>query len=257
MGDPERLVKHKNLCSTHGSLQPRSPGVSMGALLLLLILLGTVVRAVEAKLPTTPDKSSSVPSAIPVRLTDLNFNTLVNGSDVWVIDVHSPWCPACQELKPVWDRLAARSDRDYQVGEINIQLEKVLMHRFGIRQIPTILLVSQEGDIYEFNGAFSVNSLHQFASKGWTKQRAENGGGGPLLEGCASPATRCGKAIGAVMTIPRWAKDTFLATRREFKHDVGLVAAIIAGPVFAGLCFICALDMYVVRKSKRNRRQRV
>ena len=195
-------------------------------------------------------RSSSVP------LTDLTFNAIVNGTDDWMIDVHSPWCPACQELKPVWDRLAARADREYQVGDINIHLEKVLMHRFGIRQIPTILIVTREGDVYEYEGAFSVNSLHQFASKGWRKRRVEEGGPGPLLEGCSSPATRCGKAIGSVMTAPRWIKETFVATRRDFKHgDLALLGAIIGGPVVAGLCFICMLDSYVVRKSKRRRAQ--
>jgi hypothetical protein len=58
------------------------------------------------------------------------------------------------------------------------------------------------------------------------------------------------------MTVPRWAKDKFAAKRREFKHDFGLVGAILAVPVFVGLCLICALDAYVVRKSRRNRRRR-
>lgn len=225
--------------------------MSGSKLLAALLFLFTVAASAEVALPTTP------PAGNPVRLTDLNFNTLVNGTDRWMVDVHSPWCPACQELKPVWDRLAARTDRDYQVGEINIQVEKTLLSRFGIRQIPAVLLITQEGEVYEFTGAFSVNSLHQFASKGWIKHRADEGGDGPMLEGCASPATRCGKAIGAVMTVPRWAKDKFAAKRREFKHDFGLVGAIIAAPVCVGLCLICALDAYVVRKSRRNRRRRV
>ncbi len=219
-------------------------------LLVVLLILVEMAASANVALPTTP------PAASAVRLTDLNFNTLVNGTDSWMIDVHSPWCPACQELKPVWDRLAARTDRDYQVGEINIQLEKTLLSRFGIRQIPAVLLVTQKGEVYEFSGAFSVNSLHQFASQGWTKQQADEGGDGPLLEGCASPATRCGKAIGVVMTVPRWTQDKFAAKRREFKHDFGLVGAIIAVPVLVGLVMICALDAYVVRKSKRNRRRR-
>lgn len=191
------------------------------------------------------------------QLTDLTFNALVNGTARWIIDVHSPWCPACQELRPVWERLAQLPDREYEVGEINIMAEKTLMRRFGIRQIPTILLVTPEGDVYEYSGAFSVNTLHQFASKGWTKLRVEEGGEGPTMAGCSSPATRCGRAIGAVMTIPRWIKETFAATRRDFKHgDLALLSAIVGGPVVAGLVFICALDSYVVHKSKRRDRRR-
>lgn len=243
--------KSKTRKSTLVSGIDRMPFPKLLVALLFLLTLGASAEA--DALPTTP-----LPGNAPIPLTDWNFNSLVsvNGTDRWMIDVHSPWCPACRELKPVWDRLAARTDRDYQVGEINIQVEKTLLIRFGIKQIPAVLLITQEGEVYEYVGAFSVNSLHQFASKGWAKLQAEEGGDGPMLKGCASPATRCGKAIGAVMTVPRWAKDKFAAKRREFKHDFGLVGAILAVPVFVGLCLICALDAYVVRKSRRNRRRR-
>lgn len=209
------------------------------------------------KLATTSTEKSNARALKPHRVTDLNFNTLINGTERWLIDMHSPWCPACQELRPVWDRLAQRTDRDYEVGEINIQVEVTLARRFNIRQIPTILLVTPEGDVYEYKGAFSVNSLHNFASKGWTKLRAEEGGDGPLLEGCSSPATQCGRTLGSIRTTPRWIKEKFVTARQDFQYgDLALLAAIIGGPVVIGLCFICMLDSYVVHKSKQRGRER-
>ena len=42
-------------------------------------------------------------------LTAESFETLVVGKEkgvTWLVDFHAPWCSHCQELVPVWNKLA-------------------------------------------------------------------------------------------------------------------------------------------------------
>jgi thiol-disulfide isomerase/thioredoxin len=180
-----------------------------------------------------------------IPLTDLNFDTLVNGSADWMINLHSPWCPACQEMSPVWERLVPKArEKGYLVGKVNVQDEKVLLHRFQITKLPTVVYVSrEERAVYEYRGAFTVNSMHQFASRSWRKEA-------PDLTGCASPVSFCGRCIGSFVTWPKKVKHGFLTTRKDFKYgDVTLIGLILGGPVLIGLCGICLLDAYVSKRS--------
>lgn len=216
----------------------------------LLLLLAVVVCCngggdAHEMLSTT--KQGVVPletTTGPIVLTDLTFDSLVNGTSDWMINLHSPWCPACQEMKPVWERLAHKAQGYYQVGTINVQEEKILLHRFQVTVLPTVMYVSHDGKVYEYKGALSVNSMHRFAMK---QQTSTIGDSTPQLEGCSSPVSRCGRILGRIMTAPTWIKKTFVGLRSDFKYgDVALIALILGGPVVMGLLCICLLDAYVV-----------
>lgn len=221
------------------------------ALLLLMLCWSSHAAPTE----TAKDVSSTSVEEIkrPVILTDLTFDSLVNGTSDWMINLHSPWCPACQEMKPVWERLAQKSQGIYQVGTINVQEEKILLHRFQVNALPTVVYVSKgkRGSVYDYKGAFSVNSMHRFAMRHHTNKVHDHV---PWLEGCASPVSRCGRILGRIVTTPTWVKKTFVSMRRDFRYgDVALIALILGGPVVMGLMCICLLDMYVVHAVHHRR----
>jgi len=150
--------------------------------------------------------------------------------------------------------LAKKAQGAYKVGKINVQEEKVLLHRFQVTVLPTVVFVSNDGrgSVYEYKGAFSVNSMHRFAMKHHSKKIDDDA---PWLAGCSSPVSRCGRLLGKVVTAPTWIKSTFVATRSDFKYgDVALIALILGGPVVMGLMGICLLDAYV--RSSLVQRQR-
>ena len=196
-------------------------------------------------------KETTTTTTRPIVLTDLTFDSLVNGTSDWMINLHSPWCPACQEMKPVWERLAHKAQGYYQVGTINVQEEKILLHRFQVTVLPTVMYVSQDGTVYEYKGALSVNSMHRFAMKQQTGTRG--GDSTPRLEGCSSPVSTCGRILGRIMTAPTWIKKTFIGLRSDFEYgDVALIALILGGPVVMGLVCICLLDAYVVHSVQQR-----
>jgi hypothetical protein len=125
---------------------------------------------------------------------------------------------------------------------VDVTSEKVLLYRFQVTKLPTVVFISKDyGTMYEYGGARTVNTMHHFAVKAW--QRATP------LSGCSSPVSRCGRLIGALLTSPKRVQNAFISTRKDFKYgDVTLIALIVGVPVCIGICSIFLLDVWVTKR---------
>lgn len=218
----------------------------------LLFLLTVPARGEVDKIKLEISDFSSLASAVRekihgnvVDITDLNFDSLVNSTKDWMIEVYSPWCKACKELEPIWSRVAVKSkDAGYMVGRIHALNNRALVYRFQVTVLPTIFHI-KNGEVREYEGVKSVNSLHDFAVEGWKTVK-------PSLQGCASPVSLCGRIFGNAITSPQRMKESLFKARKTFKYgDVTLLAMILGAPVCAGLSVICMLD-YIVTHRKHQ-----
>lgn len=62
-----------------------------------------------------------------------------------VIDFYADWCKPCKMVAPIMDKLAKEYDGKVKIYKIDTDKEKKLAGVFGIRSIPTVLFVPQEG----------------------------------------------------------------------------------------------------------------
>lgn len=76
-----------------------------------------------------------------ITVTADNFDKEVLQSEKPVLlDFWAEWCGPCQMLAPIIDEIAeARSD--IVVGKVNVDEEAELSLRFGIRSIPTLVVM--------------------------------------------------------------------------------------------------------------------
>jgi thioredoxin 1 len=84
-----------------------------------------------------------------VVLTDANWKQEVTDSGVPVlVDFWAEWCPPCRLIAPSVDALATAYSGRAKVGKLNVDENPQVAAAFGIRSIPT-LLVLKGGKVVE------------------------------------------------------------------------------------------------------------
>ena len=83
----------------------------------------------------------------PLNVTSQNFQQDVVESTVPVLlDLWAPWCGPCRAIAPVLEEMATAYTGRLTIGKINVDEEPQLAAQFGVRGIPTMLLM-QNGQI--------------------------------------------------------------------------------------------------------------
>ena len=69
-----------------------------------------------------------------------------------IVDFYADWCQPCKIASPILEELAKEYQGKIYVYKINTEKERELAAAFGIRSIPTFMLVPMEGKPQVFSG---------------------------------------------------------------------------------------------------------
>ena len=76
------------------------------------------------------------------EFTDQNFENDVLQADVPVlIDFWATWCGPCKAIAPVIEEIAAEYENKVKVGKVDVDQNQNTEMQFGVRSIPTLLLI--------------------------------------------------------------------------------------------------------------------
>lgn len=84
-----------------------------------------------------------------LEITESNFDELVINSDKPVlVDFWAEWCGPCRMVGPIVEELAQEYDGKAVIGKVNVDEHGGISMKYGIRNIPT-LLVFKNGEVVD------------------------------------------------------------------------------------------------------------
>ena len=94
------------------------------------------------------------------EFTDANFQeTALDSDQVAVVDFWAEWCGPCKMIGPVIEELAADLDGKVVVGKMNVDSNQSIPMKYGVRSIPTILILKNGEVVDKHVGVTSKQAL--------------------------------------------------------------------------------------------------
>jgi thioredoxin 1 len=100
-----------------------------------------------------------------LTLTEANFQHQVKNKLI-LVDFWASWCAPCRVMGPVLNDVAEKLTGNTHVGKVNIEQHQSLAQKFGVRSIPTLILLKNGVEVKRFVGMKDKEFLiHQITNQ--------------------------------------------------------------------------------------------
>lgn len=82
-----------------------------------------------------------------------------------LVDFWASWCGPCKALGPLLEKLAAEYNGAFRLGKVDVDKNQELAAMFGVRSIPTVMLVKDGQLLDGFAGALPEGQLREFLAR--------------------------------------------------------------------------------------------
>lgn len=95
-----------------------------------------------------------------LNITATNFDSETS-KGIALVDFWAPWCSPCRMQGPIIEEIAAKFAGKATVCKCNTDEERILVLKFGIKSIPTLILFQNGKEIERFTGLQAEHTLTQ------------------------------------------------------------------------------------------------
>jgi len=101
-----------------------------------------------------------------IEITKDNWEEEVMNSDIPVmIDFWAPWCGPCKIVGPVFEKVSKDYKDKVKFVKVNVDDNENISAEFGIRSIPTFVLISNKTVREQAMGAISDSKIRSMADR--------------------------------------------------------------------------------------------
>ncbi|TMW46310.1 hypothetical protein DOY81_008605 [Sarcophaga bullata] len=216
------------------------------AFLVILLLFGFVT---VAKVQPSMETDSVQRHSSLIELNEDNWRLMFKGE--WMVEFFAPWCPACKNLAPVWERFSASAaEINVNVAKIDVTTSPSLSGRFYVTALPTIYHV-KDGEFRQYRGSRDGDALMFFIKqKQWTKLEP--------ISSWKKPDTIHMSILSYFFKLSHTLKDFNSRLQEEYGLPTwGSYALFTIGTIFVGaalgLVLVCVVDfLYPPKKLQRQ-----
>ena len=88
-----------------------------------------------------------------------NFNSIINSSEMVLVDFYADWCGPCKVLAPILHEVKAELQDSLKIIKINIDNNQSLAVKFQVRGVPTMMLFKDGKQLWRQSGLLQKNDI--------------------------------------------------------------------------------------------------
>ena len=124
------------------------------------------------------NKKSNEPTKEDNKMEVYNYEANPNdwkfeGSRPAIVDFYATWCGPCKVMHPILEELSKEYSGKVDIYQIDVDKEQELAAAFGIRSIPTLLMIPMKEEPRIMQGAMPKDQLKKAIDEFLLKQNNE------------------------------------------------------------------------------------
>ena len=94
-----------------------------------------------------------------------NFNEIINSDKPTLVDFYANWCGPCKMMTPIIEETKTKLGDKATVLKVNVDENKEVSIKYGIRSIPTLVLFQKGQPIWRQSGVVQSSKLVEEVEK--------------------------------------------------------------------------------------------